>query len=111
MKNIKQILLSTAIILPFSALAHGEEILGAFYLEILVFIAILIFLGFLKWKPIGKCLLFLIYVFTLYLVVLCINGLNYLDNKTLINVSLTVVPIFTVLISQRLLRAYFKKLD
>lgn len=109
MKNLKEVLFVILVILPLVAFAHGEEVLISVFIEMGLFITILTILWALKWKIVGKLLLFTIYILSTFLSFYLISGISYTNNMGLINLIIVIVPSLIVYLSYSKLKNKFTK--
>jgi 4-amino-4-deoxy-L-arabinose transferase-like glycosyltransferase len=103
MRNNDKTLLPSLLMLPFVALAHGQEIFYTLLSQIIVLILVLITIRFLNWKLKGKLILIALYFLLIFATELCISRLPYFENEVLITLLLLFIPaIFTYLIYSKL---------
>ena len=103
-KNLKQTLIICFLALPFSAFAHGEEILYIPIISIvsaIIFFIILIFIkpGF-KWKlPLS-----LVYIFSTLITYAAINPIPFIEHKVAIFWAVAFAPIIANLIAYPIIK-------
>ncbi|GAB3915112.1 hypothetical protein [Mucilaginibacter boryungensis] len=99
MTNKKLILFIVLSIIPFVALAHGEEALLTLLIIPVSIIIFFIFISIYKASARQKTVLTVVYWLTLLLTFICIDILPYHDNMSLINGCLAFVPFICMLIA------------
>lgn len=96
MKSISILTLFVFILFPMKVLAHGEEILQIVFIDAFVFFALLLFIGFAKWKMNGKMRLILALVASEFILGLALGSLPFNDNKLMIALFSAFIPIVSV---------------
>jgi hypothetical protein len=97
MKSISILTLFIFILFPMKVLAHGEEVLQIVFIDAFVFFALLLFIGFAKWKMNGKMRLLLVLFFSEFILALTLGSLPYNDNKLMITILSAAIPIVVVI--------------
>lgn len=97
MSKLNYFTLFTAVNLPFLALAHGEEVLQIVFIDAFVFFALLLFIGFAKWKMNGKMRLILALVASEFILGLALGFLPFNDNSLMITILSAALPIVVVI--------------
>jgi hypothetical protein len=106
LRNILSLLLLAS---PLTALAHGEEVLVTVFLELIVFVILVVGLLTINLTRTGKLIIGVIGIFAIVLTSIAINGLPYNQYRTMINVVVVTVPLTIVIISYFGLKNRFKK--
>lgn len=109
MERIKNTLITLLLVLPATALAHGEEVLILLFIDVTVILTLLVFIGFLKWKIKGKLLLLLTLIITLFFTFTVLGSMPYRKNAVMINTLSAVIPVLSVLAVFLLFRKKFVK--
>ncbi len=97
MSKLNYLFLITAVNFPFLALAHGQNVLQTVYIDALVFFALLLFIGFAKWKMNGKMRLILALFTSEFILGLTLGSLPYNENSLMITILSAAIPIVSVL--------------
>jgi predicted neutral ceramidase superfamily lipid hydrolase len=105
----KQRILVGLLFLPFVASAHGEKVFLTILSQIIVCVFIIIAISITKWKPIGKAILLLSYVLSIYAIELIVNRFPYRGNELVITFSLIVFPLICLAICYFLCRRKFEQ--
>jgi len=98
MKNPKTTLILITFLLPFSALAHGEEILIPIFIQFGLILTFLILIISLKIRVIEKLILSIMYFVTFGLMLYIFWNLPYRQNHTAIDLSISLGPALLTLI-------------
>ena len=109
MNKRKNKLLSLVLLSPFSALAHGEEVLVTLYIDLFSFVALLLYIGFLKWHMKGKFLLLFFLILAEFINFILFANIPYQRNDLLINAMSFILPCSFVLGASLLFRRKFSK--
>jgi hypothetical protein len=92
MYRTKETLLIILLIIPAVALAHGEEVIYTFFIQIISIIICLITLSTIKLGTKIRSILLGIYFLSAIAVFGITNGMPYRDNMRLINLSVGFAP-------------------
>ena len=98
MKNPKITLLLITFLLPFSAFAHGEEVLIPIFIQLGLILIFLLLIISLKIKVVDKLILSVVYFVTFGLMLYIFWNLPYRQNKTAIDLSISLGPTLLTLI-------------
>ena len=98
MKRLKLTLTTAVFFLPFCAFAHGEEVLVPVFIQLISFLALIVFLLASKLIVPKKVLLGTTYFLTLGLIVLLSWNVPYRENQTVLDLAMTTGPAITTLI-------------
>ena len=109
MKKLKYILSLLLLASPLTSFAHGEEVLGTVFLELIAIVIFVIGLLTIKLNVKGKLLIGGIYVLATVLTFTIIDNLPYNQYRTMINIVVVVVPLTIGIISYVGLRNKFQK--
>ena len=97
MSKLNFFFLITAVNFPFLALAHGEEVLQIVFIDAFVFFALLLFIGFAKWKMNGKMRLILTLFISEFILGVTLGSIPYNENSLMITILSAAIPIVAVL--------------
>lgn len=108
MEKDRKILLLFFLLMPLTALASGDYILTALFIDFILFLLIILAIIKVKITWMGKVVLFLVYVVTMYFLFYFIDQVNYLENLTMINISSAFVPPTVVYLAYLAIRRNFR---
>lgn len=94
---MKNGLLLLGILFPVSVFAHGEEVLVSLFYDLLVVIALTVFIAGIKWKSNGKLLLAIVLVVSTVTAFVSTGNMPYTANRELIDTICVGTPIVSVL--------------
>jgi hypothetical protein len=97
MNRTKNALLAIFFLSSINAMAHGEKIIMTFLIHIVVVLALLIFIGFLKWKITGKILLLFMLIISVFFTNTILGSIPYKRYVVMINILSAVIPLLSVL--------------
>lgn len=111
MKNRNKTTVLAALLLPFCAFAHGEEVILTLLSQFVVLVLVLIFIAVIKWNSKGKILLLSIYMVSIFLTEFSIMRVPYFKHEILITGVLVVVPVVLLLVAYSFLKGKFNRID
>ena len=106
-KNIPALI--TLLLLPLSALAHGEEIIYTLLSQVVLLIIVFILIGILKWKLKGKLILLALYFLSIFITELSMSKFPYFQNEILITTLLLIIPAVITCFGYFILKGKFQK--
>ena len=96
-------------LIPFLALAHGEDVLVWFGIELIVWIGFIIFIILLKMKIKYRISILIVFLITQAIIFYSTNDIPYSKNSLIINSLSVIVPIVTVFFTHYLITRYIKR--
>ena len=108
MKKSKHILSLLLVVTPLAAFAHGEEVLGTIFLELIVIVILIVGLVTVNLNRKGKLIIGSIYFLTIVLTFTLTNLLPYRQYQTLTNILVVAVPLTTGIASYMGLKDKFQ---
>ena len=93
MKNKAHFLLLSILLIPFTALASGDDIFISFYVLIISFFIFLLTIVFIKIDPRIKPLLVILDMLALALILYLSKDIPYEKNKVILNIIILLIPI------------------
>ncbi len=106
---MKNGLLFLGILFPVSVFAHGEEVLVSLFYDLLIVIALTVFISGIKWKSNGKLLLAIVLVISTVAAVVITDSIPYTANRALIDTIHIGTPLVSVLGTFLIFRRKFSK--
>lgn len=106
---MKNGLLLLGILFPVSVFAHGEEVLVSLFYDLLVVIALTVFIAGIKWKSNGKLLLAIVLVVSTVTAFVSTGNMPYTANRALIDTICVGVPLVSVLGAFLIFRRRFSR--
>jgi hypothetical protein len=97
MSRTNNSILTFLLLIPITAFASGGDVIRTFIIDVIVVLALLIFIGFLNWKLSGKFLLFFILIISVFLTWIMLGSIPYQKNASMINFLSVLIPLFSVL--------------
>jgi hypothetical protein len=99
MKNPKITLILITFLLPFSAFAHGEEVLVPIFIQFGLILTFLILITFIMIRVVEKLILSVVYFLAVGLMLYIFWNLPYRQNHTAIDLSISLGPALLTLIT------------